>query len=132
MSQANVDAVRRCFELFTRGDYGATLAYFDPAVETVEPTEMPDAASYVGYEGLAQAFSHFADAWAGYSVELEHVEDAGDQVLAVARYRATGKASGAAVETTVAHVYVFKGGKIVRWQMFNTERQALETVGLRE
>jgi hypothetical protein len=26
----------------------------------LEPTEMPDAASDVGYEGLAQAYSHFA------------------------------------------------------------------------
>jgi uncharacterized protein len=132
MSQENVDAVRRCFELFARGDYRATLAYFDPAVETVEPTEMPDAASYVGYEGLAQAFSHFAGAWAAYSVELEQLRDAGDRVLAVARYRATGKASGAAVEATVAHVYVFEGGRIVRWQMFNTEREAIEAAGLRE
>jgi ketosteroid isomerase-like protein len=41
MSQANIDVVRRCFDLFVRGDHVGTLAYFDPAVETVEPNELP-------------------------------------------------------------------------------------------
>jgi ketosteroid isomerase-like protein len=52
-------------------------------------------------------------------------------VVAVARYRGTGKASGVPVETTVAHLYAFEGGKIVRWRMFGTEAEALEAAGLR-
>jgi ketosteroid isomerase-like protein len=132
MSQANIDVVRRCFDLFVRGDHVGTLAYFDPAVETVEPNELPGAATYLGYEGLAAAFSHFADVWAEYSVELERVAEAGDRVVAVVRYRGTGKASGVRVETTAGHVYAFKGGKIVRWRMLDTESQAREVVGLRE
>jgi ketosteroid isomerase-like protein len=133
MSQENVEIVRHCFELFRRADYGATLAYFDPSVETVEPEEMPGAATYVGYEGLAEAFSHFADAWEGYTVEAEQLTAAGEnQVVASAKYHAIGKESGVPVETSVSHVYEFAAGRIVRWRMFNSRAEALEAVGLSE
>jgi uncharacterized protein len=131
MSQQNLEVVRRCFDLFARGDYVGTLAHFDPAVETVEPGNLPDAGTYLGYEGLAAAFSHFAGAWTAYSVELEQLAEAGDQVVAVARYRGIGRSSGVGVETTAAHLYAFKGGKIVRWRMFDTEAEAFEAAGLR-
>lgn len=132
MSQENVDIVRHCFELFQRAEYRATLAYFDPAVETVEPDEMPGAATYVGYEGLAEAFSHFADAWAGYTVEVEELTAVGNHVVATARYRATGKESGVSVETSVSHVYDFEADRIVRWQMFNRKADALQAAGVGE
>jgi ketosteroid isomerase-like protein len=53
-------------------------------------------------------------------------------VVAIARYRGTGWASGIPVETTAAHVYALQGGKIVRWRMFNSAAEALQAVGLRE
>ena len=132
MSQENVEIVRHCFELFRQADYGATLAYFDPAVETVEPDEMPGAATYLGYVGLAEAFSNFADAWADYTLEVEELTAAGNQVVASAKYHAIGKESGIPVETFVSHVYDFEAGRIVRWRMFNSRPEALEAVGLRE
>jgi ketosteroid isomerase-like protein len=132
MSQENVEIVRRVYELFRRGNYRAALAYFDPDVETVEPEGMPGAASYFGHAGLAEAFFHFADAWSSYTVEIEQLSEAGDVVVAIARYHATGRESGVAVETTVAHVYAFENGRIARWEMFNTRDEALEAVGLRE
>lgn len=132
MSQENRELVQRCFELFRRGEYAATLVYFDQAVETVEPGDMPGAATYVGYAGLAEAFSHFADAWAAYTVDLDELLDVGDQVLASVRYHAIGQENGVPVETTVAHVYAVENGRIVRWQMFNTRDDALEAAGLWE
>jgi ketosteroid isomerase-like protein len=132
MSRENVEIVRRVYELFRRGDYRATLAYFDPDVETIEPDGMPGGATYVGHAGLAEAFVHFADAWACYTAEIEQLTEAGDRVVAIARYHATGRESGVVVETTVAHVYAFENGRIARWEMFNTREEALEVVGLRE
>jgi ketosteroid isomerase-like protein len=132
MSQENVEVVKRCYDLFRRGDYLGALAYFDPAVETVEPNDMPGADAYVGHQGLADAFAHFADAWDTYTVELEQLTEAGNQVVAIARYYAIGKQSGIPVETTVAHVYAFENGRIVRWEMFNTRDEALKAVGLRK
>jgi ketosteroid isomerase-like protein len=135
MSQENVENVRRVYELFRRGDYRAALAYFDPDVQTIEPHGMPGGATYFGHAGLAEAFFHFTDAWASYTVEIEQLTEAGDRVVAVARYHATGRESGVVVETTVAHVYAFEDGRIARWEMFNTRDEALEALeaaGLRE
>ena len=127
-----MEIVRRVYELFRRGDYRAALAYFDPDVETIEPEGMPGAASYFGHAGLAEAFFHFADAWASHTVEIEELTEARDLVVAIARYHAAGRESGVAVETTVAHVYAFANGRIARWEMFNTRDEAVEAVGLWE
>ena len=82
---------------------------------------------------LKRAFSHFADAWEGYTVEVEELTAAGEnQVVASANYHAIGKESGAPVETSVSHVYDFAAGRIVRWRMFNSRAEALEAVGLSE
>jgi hypothetical protein len=42
-------------ELFDRGDWEALLRYVDSDIETTEPPEIPGAARYSGYSGLAMA-----------------------------------------------------------------------------
>jgi ketosteroid isomerase-like protein len=36
MSRENVELVRRCFDLFGRGEMEAVLQYVDPAIETID------------------------------------------------------------------------------------------------
>jgi ketosteroid isomerase-like protein len=132
MSQANLEVVRRCLELFGRGEMEALLRYVDPAIETNEGAELPGAASYFGHAGLAMAYDHWASQWDDFRVELKELIDAGSDVVAVTRHHGTGRASGAAVEGLVAYVFTVDDGKLVRLRIFNTKAQALEAVGLRQ
>jgi ketosteroid isomerase-like protein len=132
MSQDNLELVRRCFECFARGDYEGVRECFDAEVETVEPDNIPGARSYHGYLGLVEAYDHWAGQWDDFSSEIERLTDAGDRVVVLARHRGTGRRSGAPVEATVGYVYTVRNGRFIRWEIFPTEAEALESVGLRE
>ena len=64
--------------------------------------------------------------------EVEEIRDCGDQVLAVIREQAIGKASGAPVDALLYQVLTFRDGKLLRYQEFSEKRMALEAAGLRE
>lgn len=66
------------------------LRYVDSDIETTEPPEIPGAASYSGYSGLAMAYDHWASQWEGFGVELQELIDAGGDVVAVTRQGGDG------------------------------------------
>ena len=132
VSQENVQLVTHCFELFNRGEREAMLRYVDPGIETNEGVELPGATSYLGPEGVATAYEHWARQWDDFRMELTEVIDAGNDVVLVTRHHGTGRASGAPVQTSVAYVFTVDDGKLIRLRIFNTKAQAMEAVGLQE
>jgi ketosteroid isomerase-like protein len=64
-------------------------------------------------------------------LEPEEFIDAGDQVVALLRVKATGH-SGVALERDDAIVYTMRDGQVARLDYYNNRPQALEAVGLRE
>jgi len=53
-------------------------------------------------------------------------------VIATVRFNATGKDSGAAVETRLTIMFTFSEGKFLRVHTYPTRAEALEAAGLRE
>ena len=70
--------------------------------------------------------------WDDWTIELLRVTQFGERVLAIARQRGRGKASGVPIESEVAFLFTIRGGAIARWQMFRTEHEALKGMGLDE
>jgi ketosteroid isomerase-like protein len=74
-----------------------------------------------------------ADIWDSCEQELERVLDAGDKgVVALLRFRAKGRSSGAPVEFPWAAVYTLRNGRIVTTRAFTSQDDALKAVGLEE
>ena len=130
MSEQNVEVVRHFFELFDRGETEALMRYVDPAMETIEGTELPGAGTYTGRGGLAKAYDRWASQWDDFRLELTELIDAGRDVVAITHHRGTGRASGVAVDTIVAYVFTVDGGRLVRLRIFATKADALEAAGL--
>jgi ketosteroid isomerase-like protein len=63
--------------------------------------------------------------------EPEEMHETGDQVVAIVRIRARGKASGASIDTRTGMVSAFRDGKLVRWRHYSDPEEALEAAGLR-
>jgi ketosteroid isomerase-like protein len=88
MSRETVEAVRRAYEAFNRGDLEGVFADAAPEFEYVATGAIPGAAGM--YRG-PEAFSQFPDQWWGEfhepHVEVHELIDAGDQVLAVLTFR---------------------------------------------
>ena len=132
MSQESMDVVQAAIDAYVRGDESAMLDRAAPDIIVTQFPDQPDVRDYRGHEGLLQVMAEWIGIWDDWSVEILRTREIGDRVLVGARQRGRGKGSGAPVEGEVAFVFTVRRDKIVRWQMFHSEQQAQEAMGLAE
>jgi ketosteroid isomerase-like protein len=128
MSEQNVDLVRRGFEHF--------VATGEPAWDTlheqveVRDHDIMDGREYRGHTDVRRwLFEDWASAWSDYTAEPEEFIDVDDEhVIAVFRIKATGRASGVAIERQDAMVFVVRDHLVTRLDYYNSKQQALNAV----
>jgi ketosteroid isomerase-like protein len=126
---------RRGMEAYSRGDYEAALAGFDPAVEwSVHTSVVLDAATYHGHEGVRRFWETWAEAISGMALEVEECRLVTEnQVLAITRAHGRGAGSGAPVASgRFAQIADFEDGRVVRVRVYGDVAHALEALGLEE
>jgi uncharacterized protein len=131
MSRENVEVVRGVIDGWLRGD-PATLELISDDVVYVSPPTMPDGRTYHGHEGVLQWVVDWRQEWTDYELDVLRYRDLGDRVVTVERNRATGKRSGVGVDMQTVSLWTLRDGKVVRWQGYATEEEALEAAGVRE
>ena len=125
MSQQNVEAVRRAWEAFNRGDLDSFFADVAAEVEFVEDPAFPEAAVFRGREQIATYLAGFQEAMADHRFEVEELRDLGDRVLALVHETARGTSSGADVDQRPAFLYEFRDGLIVRVRAYLDRAEGL-------
>jgi len=131
MSQENVEIVRRGYEHYNRTgepDYSV----FDAEVVYDVSRRTFDPAVYHGHDGVREFVGLIREQWATMRLEPQDFVDVGDKVVVSVRLVGVGKESGVETEANTAHVWTFRGGKIVRQTTFQTMAEALEAAGLSE
>ena len=63
---------------------------------------------------------------------MERYIDAGDDVVVLGRYTASGGASGIPVEGDHGYVWTVKDGVAVRFRWFQSHAEALEAAGIQD
>jgi ketosteroid isomerase-like protein len=119
VSEANVEVVRRLFDLYAEGGIEAVLEVFDEDVVIEIPPDMsaePD--TYRGHDGLRRYFHGFDGMLDDVRYEALELMSEGDLVLAHIRMAGRGVSSGLDVglESVVLHELV--GGKVVRMRPY--------------
>jgi ketosteroid isomerase-like protein len=130
MSQETVELVQSAFDAYFRGDEPALLELVAADVVITQFPEQVDVRDYHGHEGFRQVMTEWIGSWADWSIEILGARELGDLVLTTARQRGRGIASGAPIDAEATFVFTVRDGLIARWQMFSSEEQALEAVGL--
>jgi uncharacterized protein len=128
MSQENVEAVRRCFEAYRRGDYVGASAFLAPNVVWEVGQELPAH----GPASVRRMWKRWDSEWEELETVLEEFIDAGDHVVVAVRYRGRGRVSGVEVNDRLFEVHTFRDGQCVRKIDFRERSEALEAAGLRE
>src|SRR5436190_23449543 len=110
MSQENVELVRQGYERYSKGDAEWVSTLFS------ETAELPDAGglgvadaatgTLTGPAGFLRSASESVEAFDDFHVDVESIIDAGNAVIALVRISGKGKASGALLETHLAHLWV--------------------------
>jgi ketosteroid isomerase-like protein len=134
MSEENVEVVRNAFDAFNRGDTEGVLRLCDENIVITQPPELPGATSQQrGHSGVLEAFAIWPEQWDHYRIEISRqVADPGDHVVVATRQSGRGKQSGAEVESEMTFVFTVRDKRIVEWQLFLGEDEALEAAGLRD
>ena len=127
MSDENVDLIRRIYDLWFREESARDLIAED--VEYVNP-------SYAVEPGTRQGRKSFAivrDTYEDFSVRVEQFLDTrGDDVVVLARYTASGRGSGVPLEGEHGYVWTVREGQAVRFQWYQSHREALDAAGISE
>lgn len=124
--QENFKVVQAVGDAYFRGDEAAMLDLVDPDVVVTQFADQPDARPYHGHSGMLEAMAGWVEIWEDYAIEVLAVREVGNKVLVSLHQRGRGKASGIAMEGDVYFLYTVRGGKVVRWEMFPDEREAVE------
>lgn len=132
MSRENVAVIRGAYEAFRRGDVTSVLAAFDPKIEWNEAENFPyaDGNPYVGHQAVVEGiFTRIGEEWDGFTLAVDQVLDAGENVVALGRYRGRFKATGTSIDAQFAHVWWFRDGRAVRFQQYADTAQVLSATG---
>jgi len=136
MSQENVEIVCRGYELYAAGDLEGVASLFADDAELADGGGLgvadTAAGTRYGPEGFLRSSEEALEAFEDYRVDAEEFIDAGEAVVVGVRIFGRGRASGAVMETRLAHVWVFGGGKVVRGDVYRSTSEALEAVGMAE
>ena len=124
MSEENVEVVRRIYAAWEREE--SARDFIHPDVEYVNP-------SYAVEPGTRRGRKSFAivrDTYEDFELQVERFVDAGEDVVVLAQYSATGPASGARMTGEHGYVWTIEDGQATRFQWFQSHREALEAAGL--
>jgi ketosteroid isomerase-like protein len=141
MSEENLDAVRRAYELFNetaerreRSDLDMQwfAEFAAPEFEYIAGAGIPGLAG--DFRGIHDFVGFLDDFWGNFDearTDVVELIEADDAVLAVVNFHGKGAQSGATVEMTVFQLWTFRGDKAVRGEGFLSREDALQAAGLR-
>ena len=133
MSNENVEIVRRIWKAAERRDRKAVFELYDTGIVWDASTVPgPIAGIYHGHEGVRQYMRDWREAFETHRVRAETFIDAGGRVVVGVRASGRGKASGVEVDMPRWLLYEVRDGLVVRIDVFETQKQALEAAGLQE
>jgi ketosteroid isomerase-like protein len=132
MSQEDVALARTIIESFNEHGWDGLWRFADPEIEFHEPPEQPGSTVFKGLdttrEGVERSWSQN---WIEQRSTLERCEDLGDRVLLLTLERLVGR-DGIEVKQPAGHILSFRDGRVVRYEGFWNQGDALHAAGLSE
>jgi ketosteroid isomerase-like protein len=132
MSQENVEIVQRALAAYMNDDEATLRALAADDMVTSARPDQPDPRDHHGYEGFLRSSAEWLEAWDDHAFETTRIWGAADFVFVGTQESGRGRISGVPMETQSMFVFTLSRGKIVRIQIFGSEREALKAVGLEE
>ncbi|MEU9779878.1 nuclear transport factor 2 family protein [Streptomyces phaeochromogenes] len=118
-SDSPADVVRRQYLASAAGDLEALRTTLAPDVEWTEMAGFPLAGTYrTPHEVTSHVMEKLAQDWDEWTAHDDTYVADGENVVVLARYTAANKETGKQLVVRVAHHFVVRGGRIVRFEQF--------------
>jgi ketosteroid isomerase-like protein len=122
---ADVEIVQQAYEAWFRGDEAGMMALVHPEIVVTQIPEQVDTRPYHGHDGLRAVMADWVGSWDDYSIEMRGTRPVGHGIVTAIRQSGRGKGSGIPMDADTWFVWHLKDGKLIRWQIFSTEHEAL-------
>jgi ketosteroid isomerase-like protein len=122
-----VEILRKVFERWSAGDFATPVEEFDPGVELIIHSDIPEAGTYEGLEGVRRYMRGFLEPWERITIRALDYEQQGEKVLARVDQRGVSR-SGAAVGDYLFQVWTFESGRVLRIEVTLSESLARESL----
>jgi ketosteroid isomerase-like protein len=132
MSEANVDIVRRYYQVWNDGGIDAARAFWSDEIEWHDAPEMPDSGVYQGAESVAAHFRDLSGVLGEMEVHVDRVSPAGDEVLVLLLVHLDAQRGGLLLDGPIYETVRVEDGKISRIRLFLDKQNAFEAAGLSE
>src|SRR5215213_7162901 len=123
MSSDPADRLRHAYAAFNSGA-GLDWSLIDPSIQHDQTKGLFLDGVFYGPEGVRAALEEVESDWEGLSYELIEVVELGDRVLVLLRMTARVRDSQAELDAQVAHVWEFRDGRAVRWDVYGDHATA--------
>ncbi|MFD0569065.1 nuclear transport factor 2 family protein [Kitasatospora gansuensis] len=128
-STAPADVVRRQYLASAAGDLEALRTTLAPDVEWTEMAGFP-LGTYRTPDGVtANVMERLGQDWSDWTAHDDTYVVDGENVVVLARYTAVNKATGKPIDVRVAHAFVVRGGRIVRFEQFVDTAKVRDAMG---
>jgi ketosteroid isomerase-like protein len=118
------------YEALDRGDIEAVAAFIHPEAEMHDRPEIPDATTYVGWDGVLLSLAASRETFDDFHFVPERFLENGDKIVVIITMIGKGRASGVPVEERIAHLWTIRDGLGVALQAYTDPADALEVAGL--
>ena len=132
MSEENLAALKRLYKGWAAGNVWAEASIYDPHVVYLSQASEPNPGPHYGVEAFTAYTRGFMEIWDNWRIAGLDYREAGGSFVVQIRRTAVGRGSGLPVDDHAFHVWTFRGGRVIRLEVFERESEALEAVGLRE
>jgi ketosteroid isomerase-like protein len=127
VSEQNVALVRQIYDAWDRN--ASARDFIAEDVEYVNPSYAVEPGTRVG----RKSFAVVRDTYEDFKIRVERfIDSGGDDVVVLARYTASGTASGVRLEGEHGYVWTLRDGQAVRFRWFSSHAEALEAAGISE
>ncbi len=133
MSEENLELMRQIAAAANKTDASLLDDLLAPGVFWNVKQTAPDlVGTYHGVAEVRHFFAQWEQAWEEWDWSYPEMRAVGDTVLARMHLWGRGRSSGVESENDIWQLWTFRGGKVVYYEDFATEAEALEAAGLSE
>jgi ketosteroid isomerase-like protein len=114
----NADLIRELTEKWNAGDVDSVADLYTEDAEIRTGPHWPEVTTYRGREAIRETSAEWASMWDRLQIEVDSLEEYGDQLVATGAWRMRGAASGIAGEMPIFILFTFREGRIAVLEWF--------------
>lgn len=119
--------LRETIDAYKAGDVDWVLKRTHPEVVISQPDSLPDARTYLGRDGMLEAFLDWPREWHDFAVEPTRIFAVGDEsYIADGIHSGRSLRMGFEVEVRIIWLFDYEDGLLRRWRMYTDVDRALE------